>query len=202
MIKEKTISSDNSELISLSDEIKNLEIRKNQIITEVMNKIQKTVKEWSKDISSAHFNECVTNLFLERFNYKEGSDYFAWTSNEKIQKDFEIFVKNILKNQEKFFLNKYDSRFFTLKKFNMKSTSRSSMEFDYCNINEEGQLVYNYCGASYHGFGHVDNSVQQKMIIDVEKKNVEYYLDSTKQYHAHSTGRVKLKYLFIKKLIK
>jgi len=202
MIKEKSTISDNSELISLYEEIKNIEIRKNQIVSSIMNDMQKTVKEWSKDISFAHFNESITNLFAETFNQREGTDYFAWTSNEEIQKDFEIFVKKILKNKEKLFLNKYDSRFFTLKKFNMKSTSRSSIEFDYCSINDKGQLVYKYCGTSYHGFGHVDNTVQQEMIIDVEKKNVDYYLDSTKQHHAHDIGCIKLKDSFIKKLIK
>jgi hypothetical protein len=84
----------------------------------------------------------------------------------------------------------------------MKSTSRSSVEFDSYKIDEDGRLVYNYSGTAYHGFGSVDNTVQQELVINLEKMCIERFEDSTRQYHSRDSGSKKIDCSFIKKLIK
>jgi hypothetical protein len=190
-----------TELISLANDIRELEVEKKKIVEKVMTEMRKTAREWSDALLIEDFRKTVMNLYCERFNRKLGTDYFAWNTTETVQYNFENFVKDMMKSDEKFFFTAARQRFFGLKRFKKLCTTRSSVEMEFYDVDESGYLVYNYNGTAYHGLGSVDNSVQQKLTINVTTLSVVDYKDSTVLYRFDSSGLHTLDCGFIDKLV-
>ncbi len=200
-----------SELIALSKEIAKLEAKRKSIILNTMNGLKKTVPQWACELPLKDFKKALLNLFIESYNNRHGKDYFTWGSTDDIQDDFEWYVKKMIEegdehqetieeyhNGENMFYYLPDiHRFFYLKTFRMSSTSRSSHKTEKYDVNKNGMLVYSYSGTAYHGFGSVDDSVQQELIMDIDKMIVVDYTDSTDEYSPRDSGIHKIKTKFL-----
>ncbi len=200
-----------SELLTLSEGIKELEAKRKSIILNTMDELRKTIPQWACELPLKDFKKSLLNLFVESHNEIHGTDYFTWKETKDIQEDFEWYVKRMIEEEEggketvkeyhdgkdRFFYYPEIHRFFNLKKFKMQSTSRSSHKTEKYDVDEEGMLVYSYSGTAYHGFGSVDDSVQQELIMDKDKMIVVDYTDSTDEYDQRSSGFHKIKTKFI-----
>jgi len=200
---------DKSELIEISEQIKSLESKRKDLIQSVMKSVRKPITEWAATLPAEEFKVSLRNLYVESHRRHHGTDYFTWQSTEYIQEKFEWYVKAIMEgdceqegklneklvryhknfeNDDKFFYYKSLNRFFNLKRFKSLCTTRSTHKTESHTINKNGKLVYSYSGTAYHGFGSVDDSVQQELIIDMDKMSVYSYTDSTDKYDPRSSG--------------
>jgi len=143
-------------------------------------RMQKTVREWSAVLPRKKFKDAVHSLFLEQRNDKDGTDYFTWHKTPKIQKDFEKFFSTLMRGKTKYYhiSTDCDDRFFVTGTLHKGGRSRSSVVFEYLAVNEDGHIVHNYSGTSYNGFGRVENSIQQELVIDVNTETVLEFNDS------------------------
>jgi hypothetical protein len=191
------------EILSISEEIQRLEARKVKLVDGVIANCKKSIPSWAASMDINEFKKSIQHLFTETANKRGGTDYFTWGKTENINLSFQDFVKKALKDKEAtYFHDPRANRFFKLKRFHMRCTSRSSAEMEYYTVNKQGHLVYNYSGTAYHGFGSVDDSVQQVLVIDLDKMVVTDYTDSKRQYHSRSSGIHRLDTDFIDKLVK
>ena len=200
---------DKTELIEISEQIKSLEDKRKDLIVSVMKGVRKPITEWAATLPAEEFKEALRNLYVESHRHQHGRDYFTWGETKSIQSTFEWYVKMIMEgdceeegklhenlvryhknfeNDDKFFYYKGLNRFFNLKRFKSHCTTRSTHKTESHTINKDGKLVYSYSGTAYHGFGSVDDSVQQELIIDMEKMSVYSYTDSTDKYDPRSSG--------------
>jgi hypothetical protein len=189
-------------MLSLADEIRDLESKKKEIVTTVMSQLRKTAKDWFDELETEDFKTAIESLYAERYNKELGTNHFTWNTTDTIQHEFVDFVKELMKSDETLMYYPRRHRFFRLKKFRKKCTTRSSVEMEFWDVNTDGNLVYNYNGTAYHGFGSVDSSVQQKLTVDVTTLSVTDYQDSTMSYQLDRPGIHRLDNKFIDKLIK
>ena len=193
------------ELLGISKKIKSLEKQRKTIITSVMEDARKNLSEWAAKLPAEEFGLAMQNMFVESSKRRGGTNYFTWNETESIQRDFENYVKQALTDKDskkfRYFYYKPYQRLFNLKTFKMLCTSRSSMVTEKYDIDDKGNLVYDYSGTAYHGFGSVDNSVQQQLVLNLQDLSVVHYTDSTDKYFQRSTGGHSLDTEFIKKLV-
>lgn len=196
-------------LKEISTQIKALEKEQRDLITSVMVDSRKNIFTWAAILPLDEFKVSIKNLFAESYNKKHGTNHFAWNKTETIQDNFEWYMKRImegscevenkfdediekyhknLENDDKFFYYKPLNRFFNLKKSKSRCTTRSTHMTEKYSVNDKGQVVYSYSGTSYHGFGSVDNTVQQELILDMDNMRVVNYTDSTDKYSPRYCG--------------
>lgn len=207
-----------SQLIELSNQIKSLETKRDESIKSIIKEIRKPIIEWATILPSKDFKDALENLYVESHSRCHGTDYFTWGDTKSIQDKFERYVKMIIegdceikgkfndellryhKNNEgddKFFYYEPLSRFFNLKTFKSRFTTRSTHKTEKYFINKNAEIVYTYSGTAYHGFGSVDDSVQQELIIDMDKMSVIDYIDSTDKYSPRNSYGHKINTDFI-----
>ena len=49
---------------------------------------------------------------------------------------------------------------------------------------EDGHLVYEYNGTTFHGFGSIDDNVTYELVIDIDNNKVVSVDDSTRKYYS------------------
>ncbi len=190
------------QLITISKEINILESRKQIFIKSISDDLQKTILQWSEIIPIEDFSKAILAMYGEFTHKKHGRDFFTWNQTPYIQTHFEQFMQDALKSEDKFWYKPgYCSRFFVLKKYKPNGRNRSSIKTESWVI-DENMLTYTYSGTAYDGFGNSMDSVQQKLVIDLEKNEVTSYDDSTVISYFDGTQHHHINTNFINKLIK
>jgi hypothetical protein len=127
-----------------------------------------------------YFAMTCESLFLQKMLVSGGSNYFVWTEEKNIQKDFEKFILKELKSKNKYLFCK--SKTLEIKKVQWTWTVRSADENTTFKFNDNGNLVYYYSGTTYDGFSSRVATMTQTITIDIDKLDIIDFTDSESRY--------------------
>lgn len=119
-------------------------------------------------------------MFNQRMLYIGGRDYFTWTEQDKIQKDFQKFVRDELKNKIQYLFCK--GKIINKQSVKVIWTVRRVEENTTYKFNGKGHLIYHYSGTTYNGFNRVQHTLTQTITIDIDNLEIIDVNDSEERY--------------------
>ena len=173
----------NKELREKLTLISKLEKERDVMCKKVIKECYLPLSEWIQfELSEDELRETLLNFFAEHELLYHGLKNFTNTV-EALQPRLEAFLIKELRKNKKFLYSPYYKRLFKLKKVEYKSTSRSKNIIEKYSIDEDGHLVYEYNGTTFHGFGSIDDNVTYELVIDIDNNKVVSVDDSTLKYY-------------------
>jgi hypothetical protein len=89
-----------------------------------------------------YFKSACKYMFEQRMLYIGGRDYFRWNKEDKIQKDFQKFVRDELKNKMQYLFCK--GKIIYKQSVEVIFTVRRKEENTTYKFNDKGHLIYHY----------------------------------------------------------
>ncbi len=166
---------DSIEIIKLAQDIRDIEAKKETLLESVFDAAQKTIKEWSKVTDRNKFKQAIYSVIHIKLLTQYGAKNFP----NNIQKQFESEVKSMFKSSDRYFYYDEIPQFIQLLKAQPNSRTRKFDQTIVVDVNDGLLFEYHYVGTAYHGYGSIQNHVEQELIIDITTMTLVDYNLST-----------------------